>query len=121
MGGRGACTGGGHASGRCWAGDGSPATPCGGSAPAGVRPSCPHAAPAAPRPHLRPPASDYGIAFHVNSSDGLVEEWSRAVLALKEGGTLQALRDSWIVSSTAGCQQRSQVNSGAQPVHFADM
>lgn len=52
---------------------------------------------------LAPPA-DYGIAFHRNSSDALVSEWSRAVLTLQEQGVLNQLRDSWIFSADGGCQ-----------------
>lgn len=71
-----------------------------------------------------PPLSlhtDYGIAFHVNTSDGLHDEWSAAVLALQEQGNLQTLRETWITSPLAGCAQQTKISSGAEPVHFIDM
>jgi hypothetical protein len=64
---------------------------------------------------------DYGIAFHANSSDGLVDEWSRAVLRLQEDGTLASLYASWITSPGSGCQTDSQLNQGANSVAFQDL
>lgn len=64
---------------------------------------------------------DYGIAFHKNTSEGVVDAWSRAILVLQEDGTLQQLKDSWIVNPTQGCQVISAVNNNASAVRFQDL
>ena len=61
-------------------------------------------APTPPARHLctsRPPGAD-GIAFHVNSSDALVQEWSRAVLRLQ---VCAWLRVRTLACRTACCCQ----------------
>ncbi|PSC76640.1 glutamate receptor [Micractinium conductrix] len=62
----------------------------------------------------------YGIAFHTNTSEAVVDAWSSAILRLQEGGSLEELKDSWITPQS-GCQMVASVNRGAEPVEFADL
>ncbi|KAL4451646.1 hypothetical protein ABPG75_007308 [Micractinium tetrahymenae] len=64
---------------------------------------------------------DYGIAFHVSTSEAAVDSWSSAILKLQEDGTLQQLKDTWIVDPNSGCLAISQVNKNAQAVSFTDL
>ncbi|KAL4433390.1 hypothetical protein ABPG77_010243 [Micractinium sp. CCAP 211/92] len=64
---------------------------------------------------------DYGIAFHVNTSEAVVDAWSTAILKLQEDGTLEQLKENWIMDPNSGCLAISQVNKNAQAVSFSDL
>ncbi|KAL4433389.1 hypothetical protein ABPG77_010242 [Micractinium sp. CCAP 211/92] len=71
---------------------------------------------------------DYGIAFHVNTSEAVVDAWSGAILKLQasgerlgRGAPLVGLFPAGIVNPSTGCQESTQVSKSAQAVSFSDL
>lgn len=68
-----------------------------------------------------PEEFEYGIAFRVGTSQELVNAWTLALLDMQEDGTLDWLKDTWIVDPNSGCQSITQVTKDATAISFTDL